>query len=128
MGKEYKQLSGTERVVIMLRLRDGWSSRAIARELQRSPSSITREISRARGLPGCADLPYEATRACSRAHGERYQRRRRRKLDPAQPLFAQVRSALAQGLSPDQISGRLKREHPGCYAQNVSHETIYTAS
>lgn len=69
MGKEYHQLSGTERVVIRLRLRDdGWSSRAIARELQRSPSSITREISRARGLPGCSELPYEATRACRRFH------------------------------------------------------------
>jgi IS30 family transposase len=43
----------------MLRLKDGFSSRAIARELNRSPSTITREIERHRSMLGCADLPYE---------------------------------------------------------------------
>ena len=127
MGKHYSHLSSAERVAILLRLRDGWSSRAIARELQRAPSSVTREIARVRGMYGCAHLPYEVTRANMRAHLARYKRRRKRKLDPALPLFAEVRTALAKGFSPDQISGRLRRAHPGCYDRNVSHETIYTA-
>jgi IS30 family transposase len=127
MGKQYHQLSMAERVSIMLRLRDGWTSRAIARALERAPSTITREIERHRRLMGCAELPYEATRAAARAHVARFKRRRPRKLDLNGKLFTPVRRALGKRLSPDPIAGRLRREHPGCHAWNVSHETIYTA-
>jgi transposase, IS30 family len=57
----------------------------------------------------------------------RFTRRRRRKLDPSQPLFTEVSTRLKDGWSPDQIAGHLKRACPDCYARNVSHETIYTA-
>ena len=127
MGNLYSHLSSEERACIMLRLRDGFSSRAIARELKRSPSSVTREITKHRQLAGCATLPYEAGRASMRAHMARFRRRRQRKLAPTGPLFAEVRDKLTIGWSPDQISGYLKRTHPDCYARNVSHETIYTA-
>ncbi len=127
MGHHYKHLDGAERACIMLRLRDGLSSRAIARELNRSPSSITREIAKHQAMEGCAKLPYEAGRASMRAHMARFSRRRRRKLDPAQPLFAEVRTQLKAGWSPDQIAGHLRHTYPDCYARNVSHETIYTA-
>jgi len=127
MGTHYLQLSIAERVSIMLRLGDGWSSRAIARELHRAPSTITREIGKHRRLGGCAQLPYEATRAAARAHMARFRRRRKRKLDLSGELFAYVRAELGKRLSPDQIAGRLRRERPGCCAWNVSHETIYTA-
>lgn len=127
MGDHYRQLSVEERVNIMLRLRDGISSRAIARELKHAPSTITREIDRHRRMTGCARLPYEATRAVSRAHMVRFTRRRPRKLAEGSELFAHVRGELERGCSPDQIAGRLRQEHPGCYAWNVSHETIYTA-
>jgi len=127
MGNQYRHLSSEERACIMLRLRDGFSSRAIARELKRSPSSITREIARHHCLAGCSALPYEAGRASMRAHMARFQRRRQRKLAPTGPLFAEVRDKLKTGWSPDQISGYLKHAHPDCYARNVSHETIYTA-
>jgi IS30 family transposase len=127
MGQNYSHLSTADRASIMLRLRDGWSSRAIARELQRAPSSITREIAKHRGMAGCAKLPYEAGRASMRAHMARFTRRRRRKLDPTGPLFVEVRDKLKAGWSPDQIAGTLKRDHPDCYDRNVSHETIYNA-
>ncbi len=109
------------------RRREGWSSLAIARELQRAPSTVTREIARHQAQPGCATLPYEAGRAGARAHMARFTRRRRRKLDPTGPLFADVHEKLKAGWSPEQIAGTLKRGHPGCYDRNVSHETIYTA-
>lgn len=127
MGKSYSHLNSADRACIMLRLRDGWSSRAIARELHRSPSSVTREIAKHCHLAGCATLPYEAGRAGMRAHMARFTRRRKRKLDPASPLFAEVQTQLKAGWSPDQIAGYLKHTHPGCYHQNVSHETIYSA-
>ena len=60
-----------------------------------------------------------------RAHLARFQRRRQHKLAATGPLFAEVRSKLKIGWSPDQISGYLKQAHPDCYARNVSHETIY---
>ncbi len=59
MSRTYHHLTREERCCIMLRLKDGFSSRAIARELNRSPSTITREIERHRSMLGCADLPYE---------------------------------------------------------------------
>lgn len=127
MGHHYKHLDGAERACIMLRIRDGLSSRAIARELNRAPSSVTREIAKHQAMAGCAALPYEAGRAGMRAHMARFTRRRQRKLDPAQPLFTEVRTKLKAGWSPDQVAGHLKRAYPGCYARNVSHETIYTA-
>ena len=127
MGTEYKQLNSMERICIMLRLRDGFSSRAIARELNRAPSTVTREILRHAKIAGCAKLPYECNRAQMRARGAQYWRRRKRKLSPAKPLFAIVRAQLKAGWSPDQVAGHLKREHPDDATQTVSHETIYTA-
>ena len=127
MGLHYTHLCSTERSCIMLRLRDGWSARQIAHELNRAPSTITREIERHRNLHGCARLPYESGRSQMRAHLARFVRRRKRKLDPAGALFPVVRAQLRGGLSPDQIAGRLRRTHPGCYHQTVTHETIYTA-
>lgn len=127
MGEKYSHLSSADRVCVMLRLRDGWSARAIARELQRSPSTISREVARHRGMEGCSGLPYEAGRAGMHAHLARYLRRRKRKLNPSGPLFDEVRNHLKEGWSPDQIAGHLKCTHPGCYHRNVSHESIYQA-
>jgi IS30 family transposase len=127
MSQQYRHLDSIERVKIMLWLKEGWSASAIARQLGRSPSTVTREINRHQAMPGCAQLPYEATRSAARAHLARFTRRRQRKLDVDSKLFAHVREQLGCGLSPDQISGRLKRDHPDCYAMNISHEAIYTA-
>ncbi len=113
MGSQYQHLGCEERVTTMLRLREGGNSRAIARKLQRAPSTITREIQRHRLLPSCARWPYEATRADARAHVARFTRRRPRKLAVEGPLFDPVHSQLAQGLSPSPIAGRLRRESPG---------------
>ena len=127
MGQHYRHLDSIERVKIMLWLKEGRSASAIARQLGRSPSTITREIARHQAMPGCGKLPYEATRSAHRAHLARFTRRRKRKLDVNGKLFAHVHEQMRCGLSPDQISGRLKRDHPNCYAMNISHEAIYTA-
>ena len=44
--RKSKHLSFEERVIIQTRLKDGYSLRAIARELHRSPSTISYEVKR----------------------------------------------------------------------------------
>lgn len=44
--RHYQQLQSYERGLIMARQSDGWSCRQTARELQRSPSTISRELKR----------------------------------------------------------------------------------
>jgi IS30 family transposase len=111
----------------------GDSSRVIARVLGRAPSSIVRELHRNgyrdpryehRGRP---PLPYDAWRASRRALRLRGKTRVWRKLHPSRPLWRRVRSLLAQGFSPQQVAGTLRRLHPDQAAWHVSHETIYTA-
>lgn len=43
------------------------------------------------------------------------------------PLFAYVRDGLRRHLSPEQISGRLKRDHGNNGSMRACHETIYQA-
>jgi transposase, IS30 family len=57
----------------------------------------------------------------------RSQRSRPPKLAPGSPVRAEVAALLAEGWSPGQIAGRLKRDHPGRPELRVSHETIYQA-
>jgi len=71
-GCSYSHLESTERATIMLMRRDGSSLRAIARRLDRDPSTISREIRR---QPADGTLPYEATRAAAQAFWQNGQRR-----------------------------------------------------
>jgi len=52
MKKHYEQLKPEERATLMLMRREGASLRAVARELQRSPSSLSREVARHRDPDG----------------------------------------------------------------------------
>lgn len=136
MGVEYRHLCAEERAVVMTMKHAHCSSRQIAAVLGRAPSTIARELRRNgyRSPDECGPMGrprvaggYDAARAGQRAR--RLQRKARviRKLNSASPLWASVRSLLAQGWSPQQIAGRLKRTFPTDGTQQVSHETIYTA-
>ncbi|MGK2953774.1 MAG: helix-turn-helix domain-containing protein [Thiobacillus sp.] len=72
MGQHYKHLNESDRACIMLRLRDGWSSRAIGRELHRSPSSITREIAKHHTMAATPSSPRGGARQHARPHGPFY--------------------------------------------------------
>ena len=121
----YQQLGPEDRAAIMIRLRDGHSLRNIATMLNRSPSSISREVSRNHTWQ---NMPYEAGRAGHRAHMARYKRHHTPKLMPDSPLFKYVSEQLQQSWSPQQIAGKLKRMQIwDASVATVSHETIYTA-
>jgi len=115
MGKYYRQLTLEERCEIARLHADGQSIRQIAASLDRSASTISREIrrngSRQKGYrPGYAD---EQTWA-RRWRGSRLAR---------QPDLQQaVLDRLAMGWSPEQVAGRLAREHGTTV---ISHESIY---
>jgi len=101
-------------------LEHGLSIRAIARILNRAPSSISREIARNQG--GAA---YSCSFAQQRCRKRRIHSRAKPKLVMGGVLFEQVRQWLHLGWSPEQISGHLAKLHPDQAALRVSHETIY---
>lgn len=123
MGKLYEHLKPEERATVMLMQREGSSLRAVARTLNRSPSSISRELRR----QGAEGLPYDAAAAGDRAREKRFQPRRRPKLGVHTVLFGVVEYFLRGGWSPEQIAGTLKNRYSDDLEKRVSHETIYNA-
>ncbi len=120
MGIHYKQLSAAERDAIHRGRLEGKKPAAIARQLGRTRSAVSRELRRNGG-----PLGYDAVDAQRRSAGRRC--RRGRKLAPGTPLWEPVVMDLMRGHSPGQIAGRREREHPDDPARRVSHETIYLA-
>jgi IS30 family transposase len=120
MGQRYSHLSALEREEISRGLALGESSRAIARRLDRSPASVSRELRRNVDRKDC----YRATIA--QWHAQRRARRPRRARKLRQPWLARhVSRHLAMGWSPQQIAARLKRDYPHDMSKRISHETIY---
>ena len=116
MGTHYDQLSLDERSEIYHLLKAGKSYREIGRTLKRSASTISREVRRNRGRK----VGYRV----SWAETQRRARRCRRlyKLECSSALRDLVFDHLAMGWSPEQIAGRLERDHG---RPVISHESIY---
>src|SRR6266513_4601983 len=95
------------------------SARSMARLLGRSPSTVSREISRNGGYDR-----YRAALADERAW-VRTRRPKRCKLTNNPGLRQAVAIKLRLNWSPEQIAGWLKRTHPEDEFYHVSHETIY---
>ena len=104
MEKHYHHLSTTDRVTLMFLKRQGLSLRAIAIELSRSPSTLSRELRR-RTVEG---RPYDAEAAGLAARSARSLCRPRRKLIEGTDLHEVVVDMLRNKWSPQQISGTLK--------------------
>jgi transposase, IS30 family len=123
MGTYYSHLSALEREEISRGLAAGRSVQAIARQLGRDGSTVSRELMRNAGR----GRGYRATVAQWRA--ERRQRipRRPRKLRANLWLRRYVGRHLQEGWSPQQIAARLRRDYPRDMDKQVSHETIYAA-
>jgi len=113
--KQYHQITSGERYAIAALRPQGLSSRAIARDLGRAPSSICREV--ARNVR--ADGGYRGHTACERTRARRRRSRRNSHFGPAE--WALVEELLARRWSPEQIWGRLRAEG----VLSISYETIY---
>ena len=112
-------LSLEERETISRGLASGSSMRAIADELGRSPSTISREIHRNGGY-----AEYRAHQA-DKAAWKRAKRPKPCKLQGRPQLIRAISRKLRMEWSPEQISGWLRREFPSNEYYHVSHETIY---
>ncbi|HEX2272628.1 MAG TPA: IS30 family transposase [Acidimicrobiales bacterium] len=113
------RLSLREREEISLGLGRGETFTAIARQLGRATSTVSREVK--------ANGGREAYRAW-RGHDAAYQSARRpktTKLATCPRLAAQVEEWLEQWWSPEEIARRLPIEFPHDPMMRVSHETIY---
>jgi len=95
------------------------SLRAIATQLGRSPSTISRELQRNGGTE-C----YRAVKA-DQAAWDRARRPKRCKLVCNQRLGRTVATKLRLQWSPQQVAGWLKCAYPEDESHQVSHETIY---
>jgi IS30 family transposase len=113
-------LTKEERDRLAQLLHQGFTRAAIATALQRSPSTISRELKRNR----TGDI-YLAAQAHDHAQRRRRARPLQRKMDRPE-LNQTVRTGLTRYWSPDQIAGRLKCEFPDDPQKHVCPQTIYT--
>jgi IS30 family transposase len=120
-GRCELRLRFDERERISRGLAGGESARAIARELGRTPSTITREIER------CGGRRCYRALAAERRASERSRRPKRPKLCRSPRLRRAVEAGLGRRWSPQQIAARLKADHPPDEELRISHETIYRA-
>jgi transposase, IS30 family len=114
------RLSFEERERIMVGVAAGESDARIARALGRARSTVGREIRRS-----CRRrCEYRALRAERRA--DRAARRpKERKLERCPRLLEAVGAGLVAGWSPEQITARLRVDHPDEMEMRISAETIY---
>lgn len=119
MGKIYNQLSHKERDLIGMMLSEGKKAKEIGKILGRSPSTISRELSRNGSLvEGEYYFPNEAQKEARRRLSESRQIDRLKN----NKIRRYVVKKLKIGWSPEIISGRLKEKSPDL---KISHEAIY---
>lgn len=114
---KYKHFTIEEREKIQEMLWRKQSLRAIAKELNRSPSSVFREIRRNKPA---ARNQYTPRLANKRAYEKRQSRGRKERLKNDTVRSYVVRH-LKLGWSPEQIAGTIKEN----IRENISHEAIY---
>ena len=112
-------LTPIEREEISRQIAIGFSIRQVALTIGRSPSTVSREISRNGGIKG-----YRAAQA-DEAAWDRARRPKKCRLAESAKLRAIVAMKLQLDWSPQQIAGWLKLTYPNNAALQLSHETIY---
>jgi len=114
MFMKYRQITTDERYTISELKKQGFSISDIARHLNRSPSTISRELKR-----NLHDGTYRPFYASQQARQRR--RSSRRKWHYSDKEWQMVIALIRLDWSPEQVSGWLKKYH----ILSISHETIY---
>lgn len=118
-----RYLCQDERFTIADRLRLGDGVRAIARLLDRSPGTVSREIRRNTNPKTGRYEPYRAQQTSA----DRLKRPRPSKTREGTPLWEAILAGLRKRWSPEQISARLREDFPHNESMNACAETIYQA-
>ncbi|WSY48625.1 IS30 family transposase (plasmid) [Embleya sp. NBC_00888] len=121
-----RYLREEERIHIADRLRERASIRTIASELNRSPSTISREIQRNRTIDPRGKWHYRPHAAQSRAIARR-PRPKPGKIGLNPELRDFIRDHLERRWSPEQICQALRARFPDRPEMHVVHETVYQA-
>jgi transposase, IS30 family len=121
-----RYLTEADRIHIADRLREKASVRAIAAELGRSPSTVSREIRRNRTLMPHGGWYYRPHAAQRRADA-RKPRPKPGKIGQTPGLRDVIQDHLTPRWSPEQICHALRARFPDQPEMHVVHETIYQA-
>lgn len=120
--KGFHRLVYRDRVHIEQRYcRDRFTMAAIAAELERPTSAVSREIA---GRPRVGRGRYDADRAQQESEYRRHKQGRDSNLSH-QPLRTYVIENLKLGWSPEQVALRLPVDHPRNKSMRISYEAIY---
>jgi IS30 family transposase len=120
--KKYNRLTFQERVVIQTLLEEKKSKSFIALRLNRSRSTITREINKWVQNPWES---YKAELAHWDAEDNYLNKRNLDKIGTFKKLKFYVYKGLLNGWSPEQIAGRIQLKYPNDPIMSISHEAIY---
>lgn len=115
---KYHHLTQKKRDRIDVMSREGYTQEEIAKKVKCHTSTISRELKR--NISG-KYKKYVASIAQSNADARRVYCIKKSKFDNPE-LVSYVKNKLKEYWSPEQISGRLKKDHPDMH---VSHEAIY---
>jgi len=123
--KKHKRLSLKERVIIQTLLEENKSKSFIAKKLNRSRSTITREVNKWVSNPVKTNEKYDASLADWCAKEDYLNKRNLDKIETHTLLRFYVYKSLLKNWSPEQISGRIKIDYPNDSVMTISHEAIY---
>lgn len=121
---KHRKLTKTERILIGQLKDKGYSNKRITKVLERSVSTIGREIKR-NSFQGKESRFYEPLHAQSKAEGRKKKAWGAKHPLKSPKIYAYVLEKLRDSWSPEQITGRLKLEHPDDQSWWICHETIY---
>jgi len=122
MSSKHRRLTLKERIQIETLLNEGKSRAYIAKTLNRSRSTISREINKWVANP---EDKYVAELANWYVKEEYLNKRNLDKISTYKPLKHYVYKGLLNGWTPEQISGRIKIQYPNNSIMSISHEAIY---
>lgn len=125
--RRYQQLQPEDRVTMASLLQHNHSLRAIAKALNRSPSTVSREHRRnsVKEASAVGVSSYASAAAQRNCQQRRRAGRPLAKLHTDQPMFEVVRRLLGKRWSPEQIALTLAVLYPKGHGYRVSTETIY---